>query len=75
MELIESMRTEKRQIEQELKLFMGEAETAENDRYRISWKPVSSQRLDEKRLKKERPENYEGYRKVLQYQRFIVKAA
>ncbi|EOS72054.1 hypothetical protein C818_00201 [Lachnospiraceae bacterium MD308] len=55
-EMIESMGTEKRQIEQELKLFMGEAELAESGQYRISWKPVSSQRLDEKRLKEERPE-------------------
>ena len=75
LELIESMGTEKRQIEQELKLFMGEAEIAENDRYRISWKPVSSPRLDEKRLKEERPEIYEEYRKVSQYRRFMVKAA
>lgn len=54
---------------------MEEAEIAENDRYRISWKPVSSQGLDEKRLKEERPEIYEEYRKVSQYRRFMVKAA
>lgn len=54
---------------------MEEAEIAENDRYRISWKPVSSQRLDEKRLKEERPEIYEEYRKVSQYRSFMVKAA
>lgn len=54
---------------------MEEAEIAENDRCRISWKPVSSQRLDEKRLKEERPEIYEEYLKVSQYRRFMVKAA
>lgn len=75
LELIESMGTEKRQIEQELKLFMGEAELAESGQYRVSWKPVSSQRLDEKRLKEERPEIYEEYRKVSEYRRFVVKAA
>ena len=74
-EMIESMGTEKRQIEQELKLFMGEAELAESGQYRISWKPVSSQRLDEKRLKEERPEVYEKYRKTTQYRRLMVKAA
>ena len=54
---------------------MGEAEIAENERYRISWKPVSSQRVDEKRLKEEKPEIYEKYRKVSRYRRFMVKAA
>lgn len=75
LELIESMGMEKRQIEQELKLFMGEAELAERGQYRVSWKPVSGQRLDEKRLKEERPEIYEEYRKVSEYRRFVVKAA
>ena len=74
-ELIESLESEKRQIEQELKLYMGEAEIAENERYRISWKPVSSQRIDEKSLKEERPEIYEKYRKVSRYRRLLVKAA
>ena len=74
-EQIETMAAEKRQIEQELKLYLGEAEIAENEQYRVSWKPVSSQRIDEKRLKEERPEIYEKYRKTTQYRRFTVKAA
>lgn len=74
-EQIEAMATEKRQIEQELKLYLGEAENAENGQYRVSWKPVSSQRLDEKRLREERPEVYEKYRKTTQYRRLMVKAA
>ena len=74
-EMIESMGTEKRQIEQELKLYLGEAEIAENGKYRVSWKSVSSQRIDEKRLKEECPEVYEKYRKTTQYRRFLVKAA
>ena len=65
----------KRQIEQELKLYLGEAEIAENEQYRVSWKSVSSQRIDEKRLREERPEVYEKYRKTTQYRRFMVKAA
>ena len=72
---IEDMETEKRQIEQELKLYLGEAEAAKNGRYRVSWKSVSSQRIDEKRLKEECPEVYEKYRKTTQYRRFLVKAA
>ena len=74
-EIIESTGTEKRQIEQELKLYLGEAEIAENGKYRVSWKSVSSQRIDEKRLKEECPEVYEKYRKTTQYRRLLVKAA
>ena len=36
-------------------MYLGEAEFAENEHYRVSWKTVSSNRLDEKRLKEEQP--------------------
>ena len=73
--VIERMDTEKKQIEQELKLYLGEAELAENEHYRVSWKTVSSNRLDEKRLKEEQPEIYEKYRKETMSRRFLIKAA
>ena len=73
--LLDEMTTEKKEIEQELKLYLGEAEAAENANYRVSWKSVNSQRIDEKRLKEERPEVYEQYRKTLSFRRFTVKAA
>lgn len=75
VEVMERMETEKRQIEQELKLYLGTAEQAENERYRISWKQVCSNRLDEKRLKEEQPEVYEKYRREIMSRRFTVKAA
>ena len=74
-EIIGKMDTEKRQIEQELKLYLGEAEIAENEQYRVSWKAVQSNRLDEKRLKEERPEIYEKYKKSVLSRRFTVKVA
>lgn len=73
--LIDRMDTEKKQIEQELKLYLGEAELAENEHYRVSWKSVCSNRLDEKRLKEEQPEIYEKYRKETVSRRFMIKAA
>ena len=73
--IIERMDTEKKQIEQELKLYLGEAEFAENEHYRVSWKSVCSNRLDEKRLKEEQPEIYEKYRKETVSRRFMIKAA
>ncbi len=75
LEIIGRMDTEKRQIEQELKLYLGEAEIAENECYRVSWKAVESNRLDEKRLKEEQPEIYEKYKKSILSRRFTVKAA
>lgn len=74
-EIIGKMDTEKRQIEQELKLYPGKAETAENEQYRVSWKAIQSNRLDEKRLKEEQPEIYEKYKKSVLSRRFTVKAA
>ena len=73
--LLEEMTTEKKQIEQELKLYLGEAEAAENANYQVSWKSVSSQRIDEKRLREERPEVYEQYRKTLNFRRLTIKVA
>ena len=73
--LMGELDTEKKQIEQELKLYLGEAEIAENANYRVSWKQVSSQRIDGERLKKERPEIYEQYQKTIRFRRFMVKAA
>lgn len=74
-EVMDKIETEKRQIEQELKLYLGEAAYAENEFYRVSWKPVCSNRLDEKRLKEEQPEVYNRYKKSIMSRRFTVKAA
>lgn len=75
MELMERMDTEKKQIEQELKLYLGDAEMAENENYRVSWKSVCSNRIDEKRLKEEQPQLYQQYVKAVTSRRFMVKAA
>lgn len=72
---IAKLEKEKKQIEQELKLYLGEAEFAENEHYRVSWKAVSSNRLDEKKLKEERPEVYAKYQKAIQSRRFTIKVA
>lgn len=73
--VMERMEQEKKQIEQELKMYLGNAEYAENEHYRVSWKAVLCNRLDEKRLKEEQPEIYEKYKKEIQSRRFQIKAA
>lgn len=74
-ELIGRMDVEKKKIEQELKLYLGENERAENEQFMVTWKSVQSNRLDEKRLKEEEPEIYEKYKKSVSSRRFTVKAA
>lgn len=75
IKVIDHMEREKRQIDQELKLYLGDAEVAENDQYRVSWRNISRNSLDEKRLKEEQPQIYEKYRKVTTSRRFSVKVA
>ena len=69
------MKKEKKQIEQELKLYMGKAETAENDQFKVSWKPVDSSRVDGNKLKEEQPEIYAKYQKTIHSRRFTINAA
>lgn len=75
LSVMDRMEQEKRQIDQELKLYLGDAEIAENEHYRVSWKNVRRSDLDEKRLKEEEPEIYEKYRRESTSRRFTVKAA
>lgn len=72
---IAGLETEKKQIEQEVKLAMGEHELAVSGNYRVSWSDVDSTRLDTKRIKEERPEIYADYAAVSHCRRFEVKAA
>lgn len=72
---IGKMEQEKSQIEQELKLYMGEAEEAESSRFRVTWKTIGSTRLDGKKLKEEEPGTYAQYQKNIQYRRLTIDAA
>lgn len=75
LELMDKLEQEQKQIEQEVKLFMGEHELAENDRYRVSWGNVESFRVDSKRLKQEKPEIYQSFLKSSSYRKLLIKAA
>lgn len=72
---IAELETEKKQIEQEVKLAMGEHELAQSGNYRVSWSNVDSTRLDTKRIREEKPELYADYSTVSHCRRFEVKAA
>ena len=75
MRLIAKLQEEQKQIEQEVKLFMGKNQYAASERYRVSWGNIDSVRLDLKRMKAEKPEIYADYGKPSHFRRFEVKAA
>ena len=72
---ISELQEAQKQIEQEVKLFMGDNESASSEHYRVSWGNVDSTRLDTKRIKAERPEIYSDYAKVSHSRRFEVRVA
>lgn len=74
-ELIGRLEQEQKQIDQEIKLYMKDNETAVSDRYHVTWSRVESARLDAKRIKAERPEVYQDFLNVTASRRFTVKAA
>ena len=73
--LIGKMQTEQNQIDQEIKLYMKDSESAYSDCYRVNWSSVVSTRLDAKRLKEEKPEIYRDFSREVSSRRFTVKAA
>lgn len=75
VELINKIETEKRLIEQELKMYLGDAEKAENQLFRVSWKEVVSSRFDTKALQEQEPDVYKKYLKQTSSRRFMIKTA
>lgn len=72
-QLMRQLKTEKDQIEQEIKLEMGEAEKAFADNYSIKWSTVVSNRPDTKAIQRDYPKMYEDYLKPSVSRRFTVK--
>lgn len=71
--LTEKLETEKKCIDQEIQMYMQDAELAESSRYRVSWKSVTSNRVDSKKLKSDYPKIYDACLKVFQSRRFAIK--
>ncbi|MFT4105539.1 MAG: YqaJ viral recombinase family protein [Lacrimispora sp.] len=73
--LAKKLEQEQNQIEQKIKLFMGEYEEVFNEHYKVSWSNVDTVRIDSKRLKEERPDLYRDFSKSSQSRRLTIKAA
>ena len=75
LQQIECLETEKRQIEQEVRCYLQENETAFNENYRVSWSNVETNRLDTKQMKEEQPDLYQKFLKKTVSRRLQIKAA
>lgn len=72
-DLVDKLETEKKQIEQEVKLYMEDAEKADSDHYSVSWKSYVSDRVDSKKLKADYPDIYKACVKASKSRRFTIK--
>ena len=70
--LIEEAQSEAEAIKDSIKSFMGEDEELHAGEYKITWKPVTSARIDTKALSKALPEVAAAYTKQTTIRRFVV---
>ncbi|TCO79106.1 YqaJ viral recombinase family nuclease [Marinisporobacter balticus] len=71
--MINKLETEKKQMEQDIQLQMGENETALIGDRKITWKTSKSNRFDSKRFKMDHPEMYKDYINESVSRRFLIK--
>ena len=70
--LIEEAQEEAETIKDQLKAHMGEREELRAGGYKITWKPVTSSRLDATALRKALPEVAERFTRTTTTRRFCV---
>lgn len=70
--LIEEAQAEAEAIKDQIKAHMGEAEELRAGEYKITWKLVTSSRLDSKALRAAAPELVERFTKTTTARRFCV---
>ncbi len=69
----ENAKAKKQDAANHVKEFMGDYDRAKCQEYTVSWKPVTSERLDSKALKEKEPEVYARYAKASTSRRFTVR--
>ena len=70
--LIEEAQAEAEAIKDAIKAHMGDSEELRAGEYKITWKPVTSSRLDSKALKAAAPELVERFTRTTTTRRFCV---
>ena len=71
-QLIEEAQAEAEAIKDAIKAHMGDSEELRAGEYKITWKPVTSSRLDSKALKAAAPELVERFTRTTTTRRFCV---
>lgn len=72
---LKEIEKQKKEYENRLKGMLGEFETGVASNHIVTWKNITSSRVDTKKLKKERPDIYEQYLKKSTSRRFNIKEA
>ncbi len=70
--LVEEAEAEMETIKDAIKAHMGDSEELRAGEYKITWKPVTSSRLDSKALKAALPEVVERFTRTTTSRRFCV---
>lgn len=70
--LIEEAQGEANAIRNELKAYMGDAEELRAGEYLVTWKPVTSSRVDTRALREAMPDVAQAYTRETTTRRFIV---
>lgn len=70
--LIEEAQAEAESLKDEIKAFMGETEELRAGDCKVTWKPVTSSRIDTAALKRELPEIVSRYTRQTTTRRFCV---
>ena len=70
--LIEEAQAEAEAIKDAIKAAMGDSEAVQAGEYKITWKPVTTTRLDSKALKAALPDVVERFTKTTTVRRFCV---
>lgn len=70
--LIDEAQGEAEAIRNELKAYMGDAEELRAGEYLVTWKPVTSSRIDTRALREALPDVAREYTKETTTRRFIV---
>lgn len=71
--LIKALETQNKEVEQDLKLQLGDFNYGENEFVSVSYKPYVSNRFDSKKFKEDEPELYKKYVKQSEGRRFSMK--
>ena len=70
--LIEEAQEEAEALRDAIKAAMGDSETVQAGEYKITWKPVTSIRIDTRALKEALPDVAERFKKETTVRRFTV---